>query len=159
MGKNDLKINDWLFWLFYHWLKHDDLSQNLFLEVKKPEIKETKGTFIIQKLKSSYWGSFSGLKTQDLIKTSRIFTGVIFCPRSFCSWTKKMVNFFLLPAVKKTPFSVQLEKFSVLPILKRFTNLNLDCEDATDELDCDFIKVQMKGQKFYIPRKSNKMLE
>ena len=61
----------------------DDLRQNLFLEVKKPEIKETKGTFITQKLKSSYWGPFSGLKTQDLIKRSRILTGVIFCPRSF----------------------------------------------------------------------------
>ena len=59
----------------------DDLRQNLFLEVKKPEIKETKGTFITQKLKSSYWGPFSGLKTQDLIKRSRIFTGVIFCPK------------------------------------------------------------------------------
>ena len=73
------------FGFFYHWLKHDDLSQNLFLEVKKPEIKETKGTFIIQKLKSSYWGPFSGLKTQDLVKTSRIFSGVIFCCRSFCA--------------------------------------------------------------------------
>ena len=83
MGKNDLKKKDWLFWLFYHWLKHDDLSQNLFLEVKKPEIKETRGTFIIPKLKSSYWGPFSGLKSQDLIKTSRTFSGVIFCPRSF----------------------------------------------------------------------------
>ena len=62
------------------------MSQNLFLEVKKPEIKETKGTFFIQKLKSSYWGPFSGLKTQDLIKTSRIFSGVIFCRRSF--WLK-----------------------------------------------------------------------
>ena len=61
----------------------DDLRQNLFLEVKKPEIKETKGTFIIPKLKSSYWGPFSGPKTQDLIKRSRILTGVIFCPRSF----------------------------------------------------------------------------
>ena len=82
VGKNDLK--KWLtFWLFYRWLKHDDLSQNLFLEVKKPEIKETKGTLIIQKLKSSYWGPFSGLKTQDLVKTSRIFSGVIFCRRSF----------------------------------------------------------------------------
>ena len=60
------------------------MSQNLFLEVKKPEIKETKGTLIIPKLKSSYWGPFWGLKTQDLIKTSRIFSGVIFCCRSFC---------------------------------------------------------------------------
>ena len=49
--------------------------------MKKPEIKETKGTFIIPKLKSSYWGPFSGLKTQDLIKTSPIFSGVIFCRR------------------------------------------------------------------------------
>ena len=67
----------------YFGKKNDDLRQNLFLEVKKPEIKETKGTFIIPKLKSSYWGPFSGLKSQDLIKTSRTFTGVIFCPRSF----------------------------------------------------------------------------
>ena len=51
--------------------------------MKKPEIKETKGTLIIPKLKSSYWGPFSGLKSQDLIKTSRTFSGVIFCPRSF----------------------------------------------------------------------------
>ena len=67
--------------------------------MKKPEIKETKGTFITQKLKSSYWGPFSGLKTQDLIKRSRILTGVIFCPRSFEAvriyiWTlkKRLVN-------------------------------------------------------------------
>jgi hypothetical protein len=59
------------------------------LEVKKPEIKETKGTSIIQKLKSSYWGPFSGLKTQDLVKTSRIFSGVIFCRRSFCELISK----------------------------------------------------------------------
>ena len=72
-------------WRWYFGKKNDDLRQNLFLEVKKPEIKETKGTFITQKLKSSYWGPFSGLKTQDLIKRSRIFTGVIFCPRSFCT--------------------------------------------------------------------------
>ena len=51
--------------------------------MKKPEIKETKGTFIFPKLKSSYWGPFSGLKSQDLIKASRTFTGVIFCPSSF----------------------------------------------------------------------------
>ena len=60
------------------------MSQKLFLEVKKPEIKETKDTLIILKLKSSYWGPFSGLKSQDLIKTSRTFSDVIFCPRSFC---------------------------------------------------------------------------
>ena len=59
------------------------MSQNLFLEVKKPEIKETKGTFIIPKLKSSYWGPFSGLKSQDLIKISRTFPCGLFCPRSF----------------------------------------------------------------------------
>ena len=56
----------------------------LVLDIKQQEIEETKGTFIIPKLKSSYWGPFSGLKTQDLIKTSRIFSGVIFCRRSFC---------------------------------------------------------------------------
>ena len=70
------------------------MSQNLFLEVKKPEIKETKGTFIIQKLKSSYWGPFSGLKTQDLVKTSRIFSGVIFCRRSFWSLRAKRIKRF-----------------------------------------------------------------
>ena len=70
------------------------MSQNLFLEVKKPEIKETKGTIIIQKLKSSYWGPFSGLKTQDLVKTSRIFSGVIFCRRSF---EKKCFFLLLMP--------------------------------------------------------------
>ena len=89
VGKNDLKKIIDFFWLSYHWLKHDNLSQNLFLEVKKPEIKETKGTIITPKLKSSYWGPFSGLKSQDLIKTSRTFTGVIFCPRSF-SFLKKI---------------------------------------------------------------------
>ena len=63
--------------------KNDDLRQNLFLEVKKPEIKETKGTFIILTFKSSYWGPFSGLKSQDLIKISRIFPHGLFCRRSF----------------------------------------------------------------------------
>ena len=67
------------------WEKNDDLRQNLFLEVKKPEIKETKGTFIILTFKSSYWGPFSGLKSQDLIKISRIFPHGLFCRRSFCS--------------------------------------------------------------------------
>jgi hypothetical protein len=33
--------------------------------------------------KSSYWGPFSGLKIQDLIKTSRTFPCVILCPRPF----------------------------------------------------------------------------
>ena len=47
----------------------------LFLEVKKPEIKETKGTIISPTFKSGYWGPLSGLKSQDLIKTSRTFTG------------------------------------------------------------------------------------
>ena len=32
------------------------------MSLKKPEIKETKGTFIIPKLKSSYWGLDSKLK-------------------------------------------------------------------------------------------------
>ena len=63
--------------------------------MKKPEIKETKGTLIIPKLKSSYWGPFSGLKSQNLIKTSRTFSGVIFCPRSFINifsfnWTSQL---------------------------------------------------------------------
>ena len=57
----------------YFGKKNDDLRQNLFLEVKKPEIKETKGTFIPPAFKSSYWGPFSGLKSQDLIKISRTF--------------------------------------------------------------------------------------
>ena len=57
--------------------------------MKKSEIKETKGTIIIPKLKSSYWGPFLGLKSQDLVKTSRTFTGVIFCPRSFCALLRK----------------------------------------------------------------------
>ena len=38
-----------------------DLTQNLFLEVKRPEIKETKGTFISPTFESSYWEPFSGL--------------------------------------------------------------------------------------------------
>ena len=66
------------------WEKNDDLRQNLFLEVKKPEIKETKGTFISPTFKSSYWGPFSGLKIHDFIKTSRTFPCVILCPRPFC---------------------------------------------------------------------------
>ena len=45
-----------------------------------------------------------------------------------------MVYFFLLPAVKKTPFLVQLEKFSILPILKRFTKLNLDASGYPSRL-------------------------
>ena len=60
------------------------LCQNLFLEVKKPEIKETKTTFIIPTFKSSYWGPFTGLKIQDLIRISRTFPCGLFCPRSFC---------------------------------------------------------------------------
>ena len=64
-------------------LKSDDLTQNIFLEVKKPEIKETKGTFIPHAFKTSYWGPFSGLKSQDLIKISRTFPHGLFCPRSF----------------------------------------------------------------------------
>ena len=71
-------------WRRYFGKKNDDLRQNLFLEVKKPEIKETKGTFIIPKLKSSYWGPFSGLKSQNLIKISWTFPYGLFCPRSFC---------------------------------------------------------------------------
>ena len=58
-----------------------------------------------------------------------------------------MVYFFLLPAVKKTPFLVQLETFSVLPILKRFTKLNLDasgypsrlCIERKKYLGSDFV--------------------
>ena len=49
-----------------------DLTQNLFLEVKRPEIKETKGTFISPTFESSYWEPFSGLaievwKSQTLV--------------------------------------------------------------------------------------------
>jgi hypothetical protein len=50
--------------------------------VKKPEIKETKGTFIIPKLKSSYWGPFSGLKSQDLIKNIPDFPLWPFLPQA-----------------------------------------------------------------------------
>ena len=71
-------------WGWYFGEKNDDLRQNLFLEVKKPEIKETKGTFIPPAFKSSYWGPFSGLKSQDLIKISRTFPYGLFCLRSFC---------------------------------------------------------------------------
>ena len=39
--------------------------------MKLQEIEETKVTFISTTFKSSYWGPFSGLKIQDLIKTSR----------------------------------------------------------------------------------------
>ena len=115
MGKNDLKKIIDFFWLFYHWLKHDDLSQNLFLEVKKPEIKETKGTFIIPKLKSSYWGPFSGLKSQDLIKTSRTFSGVIFCPRSFCAFSEYM-NFISLEKKTSNHFSFLVFKLKTCDI-------------------------------------------
>ena len=76
-------------WRRYFGKKNDDLRQNLFLEVKKPEIKETKGTFIIPKLKSSYWGPFSGLKSQDLIKISWTFPYGLFCRRSFCVLLRK----------------------------------------------------------------------
>ena len=71
-------------WRCYFGEKNDDLRQSLFLGVKKPEIKETKGTFISPTFKSSYWGPLSGLKSQDLIKTSQTFTGVILCRRPFC---------------------------------------------------------------------------
>jgi hypothetical protein len=40
------------------------MTQNLFLEVKKLEIKETKGTFISKTFESSYWGPFSGLRIE-----------------------------------------------------------------------------------------------
>ena len=109
--KYDLKKIIDYFWFFYHSLKHDDLSQNLFLEVKKPEIKETKGTYIIQKLKSSYWGPFSGLKTQDLIKASRIFSGVIFCRRSF--WV------FWSTYYPWVPESIGYQKFENLRVIPR----------------------------------------
>ena len=68
------------------------LTQNLFLEVEKLKIKETKGTFIGPTFKISYWGPLSGLKSQDLIKTSRTFTGVILCRRPF--WNSQ--DFFCL---------------------------------------------------------------
>ena len=42
-------------------INDDDLLQNLFLEVKKLEIAETKGTFSHPTFKSVYWGPFSGL--------------------------------------------------------------------------------------------------
>ena len=51
--------------------------------MKKPEIKETKTTLIIPTFKSNYWGPFSGLKIQDLIKRYRTFPCGLFCPRSF----------------------------------------------------------------------------
>ena len=58
-----------------------------------------------------------------------------------------MFYFFLLTAVKKTRFWVQLEKFSDLPILKRFTKLNLDasgypsrlCIERKKYLGSDFV--------------------
>ena len=83
MGKNDLKKIIDFFWLFYHWLKHDDLSQNLFLEVKKPEIKETKGTFIIPKLKSSYWGPFRDSKVEIWLKHIGLLLVSFFAPGPF----------------------------------------------------------------------------
>ena len=86
------------------------MSQNLFLEVKKPEIKETKGTFIILTFKSSYWGPFSGLKSQDLIKTSRTFTGVIFAPGPFVAFSEYMN--FIYP---KLFLSSNLVSTTVLP--------------------------------------------
>jgi hypothetical protein len=42
-------------------INDDDLLQNLFLEVKKLEIEEIKGTFSHPTFKSVYWGPFSGL--------------------------------------------------------------------------------------------------
>ena len=44
-----------------------------------------KGTFISPTFKSTNcWGPFSGLKIQDLIKTSQTFPCVILCRRPFC---------------------------------------------------------------------------
>ena len=81
------------------------LCQNLFLEVKKPEIKETKGTFIILTFKSSYWGPFSGLKSQDLIKISRIFPHGLFCRRSFCKFSAFSLEFQTFFSITRTIFS------------------------------------------------------
>ena len=59
-------------------LKNDDFFQNLFLEVKKLEIEETKGKKPISVFKSVYWGPFLGLYLH------RPFPCAILCPRPFC---------------------------------------------------------------------------
>ena len=45
------------------------LFQNLFLEMKKLEIEDTKVTYILLVLKVVYWGPFVGLEIQELVKT------------------------------------------------------------------------------------------
>ena len=65
-------------------LKNDDFFQNLFLEVIKLEIEETKGKLPISVFKSVYWGPFLGLYLHRLVKTSRPFPRAILCPRPFC---------------------------------------------------------------------------
>ena len=42
-------------------IRGDDLFQNLFLEMKKLEIEETKVTYFVSVLKVVYWGPFLGL--------------------------------------------------------------------------------------------------
>ena len=55
----------------------------MFWDVKKPEIKETKGNLLFQLLKVATGGPFSELKIHDFIKTSQPFPCVILCPRPF----------------------------------------------------------------------------
>ena len=57
------------------------VCQNLFLEMKKLEIEETKVTYFVSVLRVVYWDPFLGL--HDLIKTSQIFPRAILCPRPF----------------------------------------------------------------------------
>ena len=98
--------------------------------MKKLEIKETKTTFIIPTFKSSYWGPFSGLKIQDLIKRSRTFPCGIFCRRPFNS------------SIVNTSSCTMMHFDANLSVLHKFitrqNNSNLRSLGNVQELQMDF---------------------